>query len=62
MDHLSNQQETHGIAYPQASYVTAPPTVGYPTKNDDPVGYPKESVPHQTIFSNRVKGGLWKGW
>ncbi|CAL0310243.1 unnamed protein product [Lupinus luteus] len=54
MDHLSNQQETPGTANSQASYVTAPPTVEYPTKNDGPTGtgYPQQSVKH----------GLWKGW
>ena len=47
-------------AYPAAgknSYVTAPPPMGYPTK--DATGLPQQSVPDQTTSRG---DGFWKGW
>jgi len=47
-------------AYSSAPYVSAPPPMGYPSK-DEPatVGYPPQRVPEET----RSKGdGFWKGW
>ncbi|XP_019425165.1 PREDICTED: cysteine-rich and transmembrane domain-containing protein B-like isoform X2 [Lupinus angustifolius] len=53
MSHFNNQQDTPvsypppGQAYPTTSYVSAPPPMGYPSK-DSSIGYPQQSVPNQT--------------
>ncbi|CAJ1932447.1 unnamed protein product [Sphenostylis stenocarpa] len=65
MNHFNNQQEApvaHSPqvqAYSSAPYVTAPPPMGYPSK-DDPaaVGYPQQRVPEETTSRG---DGFWKG-
>ncbi|MQL41497.1 hypothetical protein EI012_26680 [Escherichia coli] len=64
MSQFNNQQEAPAVSYPpsgqahpQASYVAAPPPMGYPTK-DGPSGYPQQSVPDQTTSRG---DGFWKG-
>ncbi|TKY49369.1 hypothetical protein E2542_SST26799 [Spatholobus suberectus] len=65
MSHFNNQQEApvsfppSGQAYPPAPYVSAPPPMGYPSK-DGPaaVGYPQQRVPEETTSRG---DGFWKG-
>ncbi|XP_027342770.1 cysteine-rich and transmembrane domain-containing protein B-like isoform X1 [Abrus precatorius] len=66
MSHFNNQQDTPAVSYPPqgmanppASYVTAPPPMGYPSK-DGPTaeGYPQQRVPEQTTSRG---DGFWKG-
>ncbi|KAG4947575.1 hypothetical protein JHK87_043582 [Glycine soja] len=47
-------------AYRPAPYATAPPPIGYPSK-DGPAaaGYPQQRVPEET----KTRGdGFWEGW
>ncbi|KAJ1430747.1 Cysteine-rich transmembrane CYSTM domain [Sesbania bispinosa] len=62
MSHNINQQQTPVTAYPAvgqsntpSAYVTAPPPVGYPTKDDAPQ---QQSVPVETTTRG---DGFWKG-
>ncbi|KAK7334982.1 hypothetical protein VNO80_26751 [Phaseolus coccineus] len=65
MNHFNNQQEApvsyqaQVQAYSSAPYVSAPPPMGYPSKDEQTtVGYPQQRVPEET----RSKGdGFWKG-
>jgi len=41
-----------------APYVSAPPPMGYPSK-DGSVGYPQQRVPEETTSRG---DGFWKGW
>jgi len=44
--------------YSSAPYVTAPPPMGYPSK-DGSVGYSQQMVPEETTSRG---DGFWKGW
>ncbi|KAJ1430746.1 Cysteine-rich transmembrane CYSTM domain [Sesbania bispinosa] len=66
MSYFNNKQEApavsyppSGQAYPPAPHVTAPPPMGYPSK-DGPQGegYPQQRVPEQTTSRG---DGFWKG-
>ncbi|CAJ1958080.1 unnamed protein product [Sphenostylis stenocarpa] len=63
MNHFGNHQETpvsyppQGQTYSSAPYVTAPPPMGYPSK-DGSVGYPQQRVPEETTSRG---DGFWKG-
>ncbi|KAG5000463.1 hypothetical protein AAZX31_08G169200 [Glycine max] len=59
MSRFNNQQEAPAVSYPPAPYVSAPPPMGYPSK-DDPtaVGYPQQRVPEETTSRG---DGFWKG-
>lgn len=52
----------HAVSYPppppQASYVSAPPPMGYPSK-DAASGNPQHTVPENTTSRG---DGFWKGW
>ncbi|XP_020233431.1 cysteine-rich and transmembrane domain-containing protein B [Cajanus cajan] len=66
MSHFNNHQEApevsyppSGQAYPVAPNVSAPPPMGYPSK-DDPavVGYPQQRVRQETKSRGE---GFWEG-
>ncbi|WJX72869.1 hypothetical protein P8452_56705 [Trifolium repens] len=65
MNHFNNQQQAPAVSYPpagetysSAQYVTAPPPMGYPSK-DGSEGYPhQQRIPDQTTSRG---DGFWKG-
>jgi len=57
MSNFNNQQQAPVSYPPQAPYVTAPPPMGYPSK-DGSQGYPQQGIPDQTTSRG---DGFWKG-
>ncbi|XP_045804517.1 cysteine-rich and transmembrane domain-containing protein B-like [Trifolium pratense] len=61
--HFNNQQQAPvsypptGEAYSSAQYVSAPPPMGYPSK-DGSEGYPQQRIQDQTTSRG---DGFWKG-
>lgn len=47
-----------GEAYSTGQYVTAPPPMGYPSK-EGTEGYPQQRIQDQTTSRG---DGFWKGW
>jgi len=47
-----------GESYSTSPYVTAPPPMGYPTKDGPAEGYPNQRIPDQTTTRG---DGFWKG-